>query len=212
MSDPNGHCGGVCTAAVVGYALFEAAMSLYDAYDVVATTVDPNATIADKGITVGGAVAGAFLPGGGWGTIGRSVKNGRAMLSKTTTFGRREAKSFQSHHIISPKNKLTRNNDLFALYGWSKDKIENSVKNRINLPVRDGLHPKRSIHRVRHFKKVSVSLAQRINAIVRIGRTKGWKKDTMSKRYVICLQVNDKLYVLAPGSSIMPILNVQVTR
>lgn len=73
-SDPNGHvaCGGVCIAAGL-WAAYEFASTIYDGYTAVDTVADPNASTTEKLIATGGFAAGVALPGGGYGTAGRSL-------------------------------------------------------------------------------------------------------------------------------------------
>ena len=62
--DPDGEFA-VIAAIALAYAVFEVASTTYDVYDAVTTVSDPNASIFDKGISVGGLAAGVFLPGPG---------------------------------------------------------------------------------------------------------------------------------------------------
>jgi uncharacterized protein RhaS with RHS repeats len=63
FSDPFGLCP-ICIIAV-GYAIFEAASTAYDAYQTAKTLADRNASFGDKAWAVGGALSGFGLPGPG---------------------------------------------------------------------------------------------------------------------------------------------------
>jgi hypothetical protein len=60
---------------VVGaaWALFEVGSGIYDAYNAVRTAFSPDATAAEKVATMGFALAGAALPGGGYTAVGRRI-------------------------------------------------------------------------------------------------------------------------------------------
>jgi RHS repeat-associated protein len=64
LTDPDGRCP-MCIIPIV-WAVVEVGLSAYDAYDVYTTVTDPNASNLQKGASVGGALAGLFLPGGGY--------------------------------------------------------------------------------------------------------------------------------------------------
>ena len=66
--DPDGKEAVVPPLIVAGiiWAGIEVGLSIYDAYDVVTTVTDPDATTTQKVTSVGGAAAGLILPGGGY--------------------------------------------------------------------------------------------------------------------------------------------------
>jgi hypothetical protein len=63
--DPDGQIA-IVAAAAVAWAVVEVALSLSDAYDVVSTWADPEASLATKAGTTILAGAGLILPGGGY--------------------------------------------------------------------------------------------------------------------------------------------------
>ncbi len=89
-------------------------------------------------------------------------------------------KGFQSHHIISNKNILTKNHELLELAGFDL----NSSKNLIYLPTDELLHPTRSIHLGRHRNSISRNMEKQMDAIVRIGSQQGWSKQQYNQALV----------------------------
>ena len=72
LSDPSGH---IAPVLIAGYVALEAALTAYDVYDAASTVFDPNASTLDKAIAGGGLALGAVLPGAGYGTGGKAIKN-----------------------------------------------------------------------------------------------------------------------------------------
>ncbi|WP_084273800.1 AHH domain-containing protein [Legionella fairfieldensis] len=91
-------------------------------------------------------------------------------------FNRKEiTKGFQSHHIISPTNKATKNHELLQLAGFNNKKDMNSQVNRIYLPDgRNSQHPNRSIHSGRHTQRAMDAVGKRMDGIVEAGKTQNW--------------------------------------
>jgi RHS repeat-associated protein len=58
------------------WAAVEVGMAAYDAYDAYTTATDPNATAVQKTASVGGFIAGLFLPGGGYSATDDVVEGG----------------------------------------------------------------------------------------------------------------------------------------
>ncbi len=78
--DPSGQ---ILPLLVLGYAAFEFGSSLYDFYDAYDTFTDPCADVWDKGFSGGGLIAGALLPGGGYGKGAKLFRRGvKALRSK----------------------------------------------------------------------------------------------------------------------------------
>ena len=78
-SDPDGRFAFLIIPAV--YGAIEVGLSLYDAYDTVSTIIDPCTSSGEKWVAGGLAVAGVFLPGGGYSAaddIARGVAKGAA--------------------------------------------------------------------------------------------------------------------------------------
>ena len=86
------------------------------------------------------------------------------------THGRRKIEGFQEHHIISDKNDKTRNHKIWQKAGMSP----NDPENKMFLPTEEGNHPTRSIHRGRHWKKVSDDQVKKLDGIVDQGEKEGW--------------------------------------
>jgi len=82
-------------------------------------------------------------------------------------------KGFQDHHIISDKNKLTKNHELLELAGYNLQKRSN----KIYLPKLAESHPTRSIHNGKHTNSVSENLANLMDQVVEIGRAQGWSQE-----------------------------------
>jgi len=82
---------------------------------------------------------------------------------------------FQEHHIISNKNNLTKEHELFGLAGYNTpaDFLQ-SQRNKIYLPSDASLHTTRSIHKGRHLNSVSQNLADQMDAVVMQGNMEGW--------------------------------------
>ncbi|MFO3707533.1 RHS repeat-associated core domain-containing protein, partial [Xanthomonas codiaei] len=66
FNDPSGHF--AWFAIPVIWAVIEAGLSVYDAYDTGKTLMDPCASTNEKALTAGMFVGGMFLPGGGYGS------------------------------------------------------------------------------------------------------------------------------------------------
>ncbi|NKD56002.1 MULTISPECIES: hemagglutinin repeat-containing protein [unclassified Haematospirillum] len=79
-------------------------------------------------------------------------------------------KGFQDHHIISNKNRATKDHDLLDLADFDLD----SRANRIFLPTKAELHPTRSIHLGRHRDEISKGLGREMDDIAERGRLEGW--------------------------------------
>ncbi|QHE54033.1 AHH domain-containing protein [Pontibacillus sp. HMF3514] len=80
---------------------------------------------------------------------------------------------FQDHHIISDKNKLTKNHELLDESGYNLQ----SRNNKMFLPTDESLHPTRSIHKGKHTNSVSENLARQMDEVVEHGRANGWKQE-----------------------------------
>ncbi|WP_131777830.1 AHH domain-containing protein [Legionella fairfieldensis] len=91
-------------------------------------------------------------------------------------FNRKEiTRGFQSHHIISPTNKATKNHELLQLAGFNNKKDMNSQTNRIYLPDgRNSQHPNRSIHSGRHTQLAMNDVAHKMDFVARQGRAQNW--------------------------------------
>lgn len=68
--DPEGE---IVPLLLAGWAAIEIGLSAYDAYNAYQTVNDPNASSLEKSVSVTGFVAGLAAPGGGYGTVGRSI-------------------------------------------------------------------------------------------------------------------------------------------
>ncbi len=83
-----------------------------------------------------------------------------------------KAQGFQDHHILSDKNKLTKNHELLELSGFDLQKRQN----KMFLPTDESLHPTRSIHNGKHTNDVSVNLAEQMDAVVKAGKQNDWNQ------------------------------------
>ena len=72
FTDPDGRLPILAIIPIV-YGIYEVGSTFYDTYTAVKTFRDPNATTTERAITGGGLVAGIVLPGGGYGTAGKTV-------------------------------------------------------------------------------------------------------------------------------------------
>ncbi|MCB2343289.1 AHH domain-containing protein [Clostridium estertheticum] len=89
---------------------------------------------------------------------------------------------YQDHHIISDKNGLTKNHEIFDLAGYnSADELLQSRRNKIFLPKYGYIHPTRSIHNGRHTNAVSKNLSERMEDVVAIGKQQNWNPDQYKK-------------------------------
>ena len=77
-NDPDGRCIPLCLVAA--WAVVEVGLAIYDAYDVYSTVTDENATLGEKAVSVGGAFAGAVLPGGGYSVADDAVEFGAKIV------------------------------------------------------------------------------------------------------------------------------------
>lgn len=68
--DPDGE---IVPLLIGAWALAEIGLSAYDAYQTGSTLVNPNASLNEKAVSVGGFAAGLALPGGGYGTGGKKA-------------------------------------------------------------------------------------------------------------------------------------------
>ncbi|MGB7068405.1 MAG: RHS repeat-associated core domain-containing protein [Pyrinomonadaceae bacterium] len=126
-NDPDGHC----PPCAVGWAIVEAAATVYDVIDTVRTFRDRNATRAEKFAVAGGTLLGVVLPGGGYGTAAKSlVKASRREAaeakvtkaangvkprgSRNPVVAKAAAKGRQEHKKFADKVKLKR--------GWKSEK------------------------------------------------------------------------------------------
>ncbi len=92
-------------------------------------------------------------------------------INNTKPFNRKEVtKGFQDHHIVSDKNKATKDHPLLELAGYGLQKRSN----KIFLPTSGDLHPTRSIHKGRHLNSVSVNLATQMDQVVEFGMKEKW--------------------------------------
>jgi RHS repeat-associated protein len=64
LIDPNGQ---IVPLLLAAWAVAEVALTIYDIYDTIKTLADPCETTANKLVSAGGLLAGAVLPGGGYG-------------------------------------------------------------------------------------------------------------------------------------------------
>ncbi|WP_211223581.1 AHH domain-containing protein, partial [Saccharibacillus kuerlensis] len=151
--------------------------------DRVATGVGTAASWIPFGKHVGKYVAKEGIEGGAW-LVGK-IKKPPVQTTEPRDFslkldlqlfakGDREANlkklGFQDHHIISDKNKLTKNHDLLDEVGYNLQ----SRNNKMFLPTNDSLHPTRSIHKGRHSNSVSENLANQMDEVLEYGRANGW--------------------------------------
>jgi RHS repeat-associated protein len=89
---------------------------------------------------------------------------------------------FQEHHIISDKNPLTKEHELFDLAGYNNpNDFLQLQKNKIYLPKDASLHPTRSIHKGRHYQSVSQNLSQLMDDVVDVGKTQGWTTEQFNE-------------------------------
>ena len=72
-----------------------------------------------------------------------------------------DGKKFQEHHIISDKNKLTKDHKLLKELGYDLQ----SRGNKIYLPTREEYHPTRSIHLGKHDEKIMEALSNQMDRI-----------------------------------------------
>jgi RHS repeat-associated protein len=77
-SDPSGHVGQFAVAAAIA----EVAATAVDIADAIGTMSDPDASFADKAMSVFGAAAGVGLPGGGYGIAAKSFRAGELRIAK----------------------------------------------------------------------------------------------------------------------------------
>lgn len=79
-------------------------------------------------------------------------------------------KGFDDHHIISNKNKHTKDHELLRLTGLNI----NSRVNKIYLPNNASLHASRSIHYKKHTDSYSQKVAEKMDKIVHKGKAAGY--------------------------------------
>ncbi len=70
--DPDGQVP-VLAVVAIAWAAFEIGASIYDGYTAVDTVLDPQASLGEKSVAVGGFALGVVGPGGGYGTFGKSL-------------------------------------------------------------------------------------------------------------------------------------------
>ena len=87
--------------------------------------------------------------------------------------GKRKIKGFQEHHIISDKNESTKGEDLWKPTGENPE----SQHNKIFLPEKEENHPKRSIHRGRHWQSVSDEMRKKIEELKDKGKQENWTQE-----------------------------------
>ncbi|MEP0068937.1 RHS repeat-associated core domain-containing protein [Pyruvatibacter sp.] len=112
-TDPSGLavCGGLCIAALA-YGGFEAASFLYDLYNLADTLTDSCSSGSDIAIASGGLALGIIAPGGGYGTLGRGVRNlpvrfdsdfaTKQLLGTTTTPSGRKISFHAADRMVNP--------------------------------------------------------------------------------------------------------------
>lgn len=109
-------------------------------------------------------------------TSGRSALGGSMVSGQSFNRGA-VTQGFQSHHIISPTNRATKNHELLSLAGFNNKRDMNSQVNRIYLP--DGkrsFHPTRSIHSGRHTQKAMDHVSFKMDSIVEQGKVHNWSQ------------------------------------
>lgn len=90
------------------------------------------------------------------------------------SFNRTEiTRGYQSHHIISPTNKETRNHELLRLAGFNN---LDSRPNRIYLPTHESQHPSRSIHSGRHTQDAMDRVSRKMDDVVARGKSENWSQ------------------------------------
>lgn len=99
-----------------------------------------------------------------------SVADSLQFFAKGTREANLKKQGFQDHHIISDKNKLTKNHELLDAAGYDLQ----SRNNKMFLPTNESLHPTRSIHKGRHTNSVSENLANQMDEVLEYGRANGW--------------------------------------
>lgn len=87
--------------------------------------------------------------------------------------GDRKIEGFQEHHIISNKNKATKDHEIWQKAGMSPDDPEN----KIFLPTEEENHPSRTIHKGRHWQSVSDDQAEELTKMVNRGEKEGWTQE-----------------------------------
>lgn len=81
-----------------------------------------------------------------------------------------KSQGFQDHHIISDKNKATKDHELLEKANFNLD----SRANKMFLPKEEHLHPTRALHQGRHLNSVSEELATKMTNIVEKGKKENW--------------------------------------
>ena len=113
---------------------------------------------------------------GGNGPLRGSSVGGGAFNRNDVTRG------FQSHHIVSPTNKATKNHELLGFAGFNNKSDMNSRVNRIFLPVNRAQHPGtvdrpgRSLHNGRHTQDAMDLVANKMDRVVRTGQAQKWSQ------------------------------------
>ena len=92
-----------------------------------------------------------------------------------TSCGLKGMVKFQDHHIISDKNKYTKNHPLLIKAG-GVGLLQNS-RNKIMLPTDPSYHPTKSIHCGRHDEVVNRYLSGQMDRAVREGELKKWNQE-----------------------------------
>lgn len=114
------------------------------------------------------------------GRSGGGAGGGSGGGSSSGRFNRQNIiKGFQDHHIVSDKNKFTKNHKLIQLAGANLQ----SRQNRIYLPKQAASHPTRSIHMGRHYNAYSRVLGTKMNDAVRLGNREKWTQQQYHRAY-----------------------------
>lgn len=91
----------------------------------------------------------------------------------TGTFNRKAiTRDFQDHHIISDKNRNTKDHPLLAKAGFDLD----HRANKIFLPKHPDLHPTRSVHNGKHLGDYSKYMKDKMDGILKTGQVQNWSQ------------------------------------
>ncbi|MFO0373788.1 MAG: AHH domain-containing protein [Alphaproteobacteria bacterium] len=114
---------------------------------------------------------------------GKAFPQGAKKVKKGTPYDRLVKKAgrifgsdmVEAHHLISPKNKIVANHDLWKLSGVDK----NALQNLMLLPTPNGaivLGNKKPIHKGRHGDAVHLAIREQMDKAVELGAAHSWNQ------------------------------------
>tara|TARA_Y100000310_G_C20656552_1_gene802245 strand:+ start:705 stop:1934 length:1230 start_codon:yes stop_codon:yes gene_type:complete len=130
----------IMTALVVGWAVVEVGLFVYDVYDTVNTVSSEDASSGEKGLSIGLLAAGLFLPGGGYSKADDVVEGGIKAVDKVN-----DARKIQKVSDMQAFFKLDFGKEIKGILSKTKTQVKGSSIYKVttktdNLKKGDGIY------------------------------------------------------------------------